>query len=407
MEGSRRTWPRDVLIGLAVYAVTTLPVLLGLTIATTPGFLVHAGPIPPDFLQGCCHFDGSHFQAVIENGYEYDPDHASTIAFAPGYPLAADCVRRPIGCSTRLALVTTSNLAFALSLVVLSAYLRTRYPDEPLAARLTILTLIGLWPTGFFFRVAYSESLFLLTLALLLLGFARRWPVVVLALVAGAATGIRPVGLAATAAVAVYVLIDPSRGSVRMRIVTAAALVPLACWGLLAFMGYQYVRFGTPTAFAVAHQHWAFYFPQPGDIPNKFARLALAEPIWNAYIPGSSRHWAQFDTHGFPILGLSFWNPILFVVAAAAVGFGWIRGWLSRPESVLGFALLFIPYVTRADEISMGSHARFAAVAIPAFVVMGRLLSRLPPYASWAVFVTLAPVLALWAALFAARWPFC
>ncbi len=407
MEAPRRIWPWDVLTGLAVYAFTTLPVFVGLTAATTPGVFLHSSDTTPNVLQACCFYDGSYYQSVIENGYEYDPDRASIIAFAPGYPIAAECFRRLTGCSTQLALVATANAALALALVVLSVYLRTRYPEEPLTARLTILTLIGLWPAGFFFRMAYSESLFLLMLALLLLGFARRWPVAVLALIAGTATGIRPVALAATAAVVAYVLTDPSRGSIRKRIVTSAALVPLACWGLLAFMGYQYVRFGTPTAFAVSHQYWAFYSPQPGDIPDKFTRLALAEPIWNAYVPGSSRNWARYDATGVPAIGVTFWNPIFFAVAAVAVAFGWLRGWLSRPELVLGVALLFIPYVTRADEMLMGSQARFAVVVLPAFVVMGRGLSRLPPYASWAAFVTLAPVLALWAALFAARWPLC
>jgi hypothetical protein len=389
-----------------VYALTTLPVYLGLTLATVPGVLEHNGP-PPDFLHACCHYDGGHFQSIVQNGHSYEAVKGNTVAFFPGYPLTARGVSQLTGWSTKLALVATSNVAFAVTLILLSAYLRLRDPDEPLASRLTVLALIGLWPVSYFYRMAYSESLFLVTLALLLLGFARRWPVVVLAFVAGAATGIRSVGLGATAAVVVYVLSDPERGPIRKRLVTAAALVPVGCWGMLAFMAYQYARFDTPIAFIVVQQHWAFHTPQPGDIPTKFLRLALAEPLWNAYVPGSSRHWVRFDQHGVPMIGIMFWNPIFFAITAAAVAFGWYRGWLTRPEAALGFLLLFIPYVTRADEMSMGSHARFAAVAIPAYVVLGRVLGRLPPFVTWVVFAAFATVLALWSALFAAQWPLC
>ena len=35
------------------------------------------------------------------------------------------------------------------------------------------------------------------------------------------------------------------------------------------------------------------------------------------------------------------------------------RGWFTKPETILGIGLLLIPYVTRGDEMSMGSQARF------------------------------------------------
>ena len=91
-----------------------------------------------------------------------------------------------------------------------------------------------------------------------------------------------------------------------------------------------------------------------------------------------------------PFPGLGFWNPILFLVALVAVVVGWVRGWLTRPEAMVGIGLLLIPYVTRADEMSMGSHARFAAVVVPAYIVMARLLCRLPAPVVWIVYASLA-----------------
>ena len=253
----------------------------------------------------------------------------------------------------RGALVVVANVAFALSLVLLAAYLRARNPDEPLATRLAILGLIGFWPVGFFFRMGYSEGVFLLSLALVLLGLARRWPAGVLAVLAGAATAVRPVGLAATAAVVAAVLSDPARGPLRRHFVIAGGVGLVGCWGLAAYAAYLQVRFGDFAAFAHTQKHWAFYEPGPGDIPSKWLRLLLLEPIWNAHVPGSSRHWARYDPHGTVVLGLHFWNSVLFALAGVAVAGGWFRRWLSGPEAVLGAALLLIPYLTRADETSM------------------------------------------------------
>jgi hypothetical protein len=403
MGNAHHRWPWDVLTGVAVYALTSLPVLLGLVVATTPGVLVHDGPTP-SVLGACCYFDGGHYHVIVRDGYSFDPARESNVAFFPGYPVVAELVRRLTACGPPLALVVVSNAAFAVALVLISAYLRTRFPDEPPYTRLTTLTLIGLWPIGFYFRIGYSESLFLAVLALLLLGLARRWPVALLALMAGAATGIRPVGVAATVAVSVHVLLDASRGPLRSRILTAALLVPLGCSGLLAYMGYQKATFGDPLAFAQTQRHWVLYHPPADAGPlHKWARLAVAEPIWNVYVPDSPRHWSRIDPS--PLLGLTFWNPVLFLVALASIGYGWFRRWLTVPEAVLALGLLVIPYLTRGYEMSMVSQGRFATVVIPAYVVLGRLLARLPPAATWIVFAGFAPLLALWSALFAAAWP--
>ena len=406
MTDRRRPWLTDIVAGLAVYVFTSLPVLMGVSMATTLGVMRHSSA-PPCFVDATCQFDGAHFASIIDDGYRYDRDNASTVAFFPGYPVVGGWVRSLGNWPARLATVVTANVSFALALILLSAYLRVRYPEDAGSTRLTILILIGLWPAGFFFRMGYSESLFLLTLALLLLGFTRRWPVWLLAFIAGAATGIRLVGIVASAAVVYHVVSDEERGSSRRRLLLAAALAPLTCWGILAFIGYQEVRFHTPVAFVDAQKHWAFYSPLPGEISSKAVRLAVAEPIWNMYVPGSSRHWMLFHATKNPLFGIMFWNPILFTLASVAVIIGLFRGWLTRPEAVIGVGLLLIPYVTRGDELCMGSQARFTTVVVPAFVVMGRLLGRSLAAITTLLLAVAAALLMLWSALFAAGWPMC
>jgi hypothetical protein len=68
--------------------------------------------------------------------------------------------------------------------------------------------------------------------------------------------------------------------------------------------------------------------------------------------------------------------------------------------------LLLIPYATRAYEMSMASHARFAAIVLPAYIVLAKLLRKLPEGTEWVVLAALAALQMSWTALFAAGYSF-
>ncbi|HVL13339.1 MAG TPA: hypothetical protein VM529_12300 [Gemmata sp.] len=411
VEGERsmrlagRKWPGDLLLAVGVYAVTSLPFLFGLALALTPGVMVHQDGRPPTFLQYSLIYDGAYFRDIADRGYWVHEDRQSGIAFFPGQAVAAWAVSRATGWETALSLVVVSNAAFVAALAFLAGYLRSRFPDLSLGGRATVLAAVGLYPAGLYFRIAYSESLFLACVALLLLGLARRWPVVVLALVAGAATGVRAVGVACTGAVLAHVLLDRERGPLRRRIAECAALGPLACWGLLAFMAHQWAEFGNPFAFADAQRHWGHDVRPFAGITSRWVRLLIAEPVWNAFTPGSQRYWGFIDYHGVPGIGQGFWNPVVLTAAVVFVAVGWGRGVLTRTEGLLGLALLLIPYLSRGHEMSLGSHARFVSVALPSFVVFGRLLARGPGVACGLAFAVMASLLTVWSAMFGAWWP--
>jgi hypothetical protein len=404
MRLADQKWLTDLLLAAAVYAVSAVPVLTGLTMASTPGILVHEEAMPA-FLHVCNYFDGWFFRDITEYGYWVHEDKQSAIAFFPGQPLAAIFLTWLTGWPHLVTLPLVSNAAFVVALALISALVRTRWPDQSIGTRVTVLAVLAFYPAGLYFRIAYSESLFLAVTALLLLGFAKRWPLWVLALVAGASTGVRAVGVAGTAAVMVYVLFDRERGPLRRRLLTAAALAPVACWGLLAFMAFQWAQFGTPIAFVNAQEHWKHYVPPPNDTMPTWVKLVVGEPLWNTYIPGTSRHWWILDRHGIAGLGQGFWNPIAFLLTLVAVAFGWWRGWLNRTEATLGLLLVLIPYVTRGHAMCMASQSRFMSVVIPAFLVFGRALNRLPPAATGALVALMASLLTVWTMMFGATWP--
>lgn len=372
----------DVLSGFAAYCVTSLPALLGLLFGLDFVRPLDRGPegARPDIVTACFRFDARNYLRVIEQGYWYDPAGRSPVAFFPAFPLSARAVSAATGLDAQEAALMTANLALAAAFVLLAAYTRLRWPEGTPGGWL-VLVVFGLWPAGLFFRMPYAESLFLLVMLGFLLSLERGSPLVVPALLAGLLTAVRPVGVAASAAFVVYLATRPDV-SRRRRAAALVALAPVCCWGLLAYSAYQWVSFGEPLAFAKTQEHWTLLAPPDRSPGAKAVSLLTLEPVWGVYTSSAGRSWVRLQTDGGPIFNLSALNPLLFVGAALAVGWAaWCR-WATRAEVVLGATLLAIPYLTRAYEMSMASHGRFASVVVLQYVVYARLLSRAPGWAT-------------------------
>lgn len=310
------------------------------------------------------------------------------------------------GWDARAALLVVANCSLLFACIVFSAYLRTRQPELPPRRTFLILVVFALWPVGFFFRMPYSESTFLLVSFLFFYGLSRRWSLGWLALVAGMLTAVRPVGVAATAALFWHILFNTKDSRWLRQAAVGFAWIPLALWGVLAYAGYQYFAFGTSLAFVQTQEHWDFGLPASEGLEYKINSLLALEPIWGVYDRDSIRHWVRSDRHGNPLFSLMFWNPILFVTAGILIGWGLVRGWLSGPEIIFGFSLLIIPYLTRAFEMSMASQGRFTAVAFPTYVVLGRMLQQAPEWVTLTVVGLLTVMLMTWTALFAGGYMF-
>lgn len=395
-------------IGLLVYLFSTAPVLLGVFFGMD--FVRLANPRDlqrPHFLDATSRFDGWHYKEITEVGYSYNEKKRSTVAFFPAYPLLGCLVRFFTGWSPALALLVVSNVMLATTFAALYSFLRARWPDAASGQRHLALALVAIFPTAFFYRMVYSESTFLFAMTLFLIGITRRWPLLVLAFLAGTVTAIRSVGVACTAAFVWYVLFDVYRGPLLRRVRYVILCLPLACWGLLAYMAYQEAVFGNPLAFAQTQEHWRVSLCQDHDFWDKAEALLNGDPIFDVYDPYFAGYWrGRGGNEGNPLFSLIFWNPILFVGTFILVVFGWGLRWLTGPEAILGFALLAIPYFTRAYENSMYSHARFAAIVLPAYLVAGKLIQPLPRWTAWAILGIFSVMIMAWSALFAAVYGF-
>jgi len=402
---SWQIWIGDLGVGLFAYLLTAAPVFFGILFSREflPQAFSEPDAVKPNFVGTCFHFDAYHYAEIVEHGYSYDPKERSMVAFFPAYPLAGKMAAALSDWDTRLMLLVVANAMLLGAFVFLSAYLRTRFPQDAPQNRFLVLAIFGLAPAGFFFRMPYSESTFLLLTLVAMVGMVRRWPLLIVALLTGAVTAVRPVGLAVTAAFLWYLLFDNERGSIKRRILSATAFLPIACWGLLAYMTYQYIAFNNPLAFAQTQENWNQLSPPPENVFwDKFESLLSGEPIWAAYTSDIVRSWKQSGDSSNPLFNLHFWNPIIFVGTAVLVFIGARKSWLTGPEIVLSALLLAIPYVTRAYEMCMASHARFAAVVFPAYIVLARLLAPLPQWVTWVVIGIFSIMLMTWTALYAA-----
>jgi hypothetical protein len=384
--------PNRLPIAPIVYLLSGMCVVLGVSLSFK---LRHQQLFVEDALH---RYDVTHYQEIVERGYGYDPQRRSLVAFFPVYPLTAWCVKQFTGMTTLSALLLVSNLCLYGTFLLFAVYLKQREnarTDETPSFIDYSLAAFAFFPTTFFFRIPYSESSFLFFAILSFYAMARRWPVWAIALAIGATTATRPVGIAMLVPFAVH--LTGRFPHLRHSIMQGVLHAPLAISGLAAYMTYQFLQFGDPLAFAKTQEHWSIRLAVP--LSEKLLALGSLEPFWAVFVPGSPYHWLQED---WSIFSLNFMNPFYFAGTAVLIGMGAWKNWLTREEIAVSIPLLLIPYLTRGFEWGLMSHARFAAVVFPAYIVMGHLLRRLPPVVAVSLLALSAFLMGAYAALFAA-----
>jgi hypothetical protein len=397
---TKRPWLDDIIIGLSYYFFTSLIVVLGVMFGRE---FVKPPPqranyqMPKDFLASFSPWDGLHYKSIVERGYFYDPERRSNVAFFPAYPMLGRLIVEATGMRTEAALLIVSHTFLAGAFILLRTYTRLRFPDKGPQMWDTTLLAFGVFPTTFFFRMTYTESMFVFLTIVALLGMERKWPVLLIALICGLATATRPVGVA---------LIPPFLLHLWHRSETwrsfawqSALLLPVSAWGLLGYMAYQDAVFDEPLAFAKTQEQW--HVGALADLPAKATSLLTLDPVVGVYDPASPRYWARHEFHGNPAVSLIFANGVYFCFMAITVLLAAAFGWLNFTETQVAAWLIMLPYFTRAHEMSMGAFGRFAATIVPAYFALGLLLAR--GHAGWSQSLAAlgTALLAIYAALYA------
>lgn len=401
---------RALVTGAGFYYATTLIVLLGAAFGAD--FVRDAWPhrTARSLTERMAYFDGVMYRDILENGYSHEAGSSNT-GFFPVFPLAGRLISRVFASPADLALLVVAHASLLATFCVFAASLQRRFPTPEDGIRDYSLLAFGLLPTTIFLRMAYAEATLCCVMAVVLYGMARGWRPVVLALLVGLATATRPVGIALVAPLALYAW-RGGAGARRdkplsiqtawlLRLAATAALVCVACWGLVAFIVFQQAQFDDAWAFVEAQDYRTRLGKESNSVEELWA-TATMEPIWAPYVASKPDFWMRYERHNNPLFSLQFANPIYFVGTVVLVIIGWRKKWLNDYEILLSAGLLLIPYVLKSYDNAMASFGRFSIVVLPAYIVIGHLLARLPGPVAAAILCVSTFFLCTYSALFAA-----
>ncbi len=401
-QPSSRSSARGALLSaLVVWYLTSCIVFVGAWFGLGRTTLESAHPSSTtrvDLWSSFAAWDGEWYVGIVDNGYTYDPDAQSSVAFFPAFPKLAAVVKWITGWRAEWALLCVSQLALIGCFLTLAMYLAERFPQARSEVSDLSLLSLGLFPTTFWMRMCYTESLFLLSLVVAMLGMQRRWNPIVVALLIGFATATRSAGVALLPVFWWWLWRDRQPRSLPHAIATAAALLPVSIWGLLAYIIYLNFRFGDPWVFIQTQVHWDERLVT--GIGDKLTKLLTLEPFWAVYIPSSGCYWGRVPPTDNPLFNMKFWNPIYVLATVGLVGFGVRQRWVNTREVLLVIGLLAIPLWFQAARNCMMSQARYASVIFPAYLVLGQILSRLPVSAIAILSAMSGLMLGLYTALF-------
>jgi hypothetical protein len=313
------------------------------------------------------HWDGEHYVALAMGGYLHPPDNVSP-AFFPLYPLLmrsfAGLFGGPISGATLSVWGTPLSLLF-LPFAFYFIYQIALDSFDEQVARGTVFTL-AFFPTTFFLNAAYTESLFLALSAGAIWAVRVRKEMLLACVLAALAGATRNVGVFLVVPL-VYEWIKDME-TFRWR----GIYLPAALGGLVAYMGYLWVRFGDPLLFYCAQKNWGRKATGPVETAGR---------AWGSAVEGANRlldpalfaHPAVGNVANHLAEAGNFFNLVFFIFAVVALLAG-LR-YLPLSLSVYGLLLVAPAALFGTPESPLMGTPRYVLVAFPIFIVLG-LLSR-------------------------------
>jgi Gpi18-like mannosyltransferase len=344
-------WPtiRDVYLPIAAIFLVSRCLLLLVGVLTSAQ--IASPPVDPPLLSYLCRFDCSWYMSVAQNGYsaiESGQAGATNLGFYPVFPLLVRLLSGLSGADTFHAAVCISNLCCYTALIYVYRYARLLGVNHD--AALLSTGLLCVLPQSIVFSAAYSESTFLLLLAVAMF-YLRRGNYL--------AAGIAAALLSATRANGIFFIVFGVAwliGSVGVRglftpwrspeKIVAIVFAPM---GLLVFWGYCFATTGDAFAGPSTMYHgWGWSFSPP----------------WEA-LPAMLRSDGVAFFSGLTSLGLLAFSLLLLRQRAYA-------------EFVLCAALI----VLMMSAAVTGSLFRYGLVLFPVWIALARELAPRPALAA-------------------------
>jgi hypothetical protein len=384
-EKESRSKSTGVAFVLAVYAASRLFYLISGSllayIVPTSNFQRITLDVPSGRMNIWSHWDGEHYVALAMGGYLNPPDNVSP-AFFPLYPLLlrsfAELFGGPISkeaLSVWAPLLSLLFLPFAFYFIYHIAL--DGWGER--VARGTVL-ILAFFPTTFFLNAAYTESVFLALSAGSLWAMRVRRDLLLACVLAGFAAATRNVGVFLVAPLMYEWIKDIERFRWR------GIYLLLAPGGLLAYMGYLWVRFGDPLLFYSAQESWGRQATGPLDTASR-AWGSAVEGAGRLFDPGLWAHPSLGNVANHIAGAGNFFNVAFFVFAVVVL----LAGLRDLPLSLTVYGLLLVAPATlfgTPGSPLMGT-PRYVLVAFPIFIVLTLLFRNRLLLGGWLVMSTL------------------
>jgi hypothetical protein len=374
----QRLWARlrqpDVMAPLALAFAVRIAVMLVATAvvkwyfaARNPG--KYAGLTFQDFWD---RKDADWYLSIAEQGYNYSPTAASRANFFPLYPALVSV----IGAVARalhspepytVAGMAISWVTFAIAIVVFYQLALYKLNFNRQAAWGAIL-LLSVYPFSYYDGAVFTESVYLMLIAVAFLAVERRnW--LLAAATAGVASAARPPGLILGACVALaYALMwlhHVRREGHWLRWDTLTlALVPI---GYLSYALYCWITFGDPLAYQkTSAAGWRAGIQL--DSLHVAWRLLRNPNTWAIVL-----HPKGGLNHAYLLLIIEMTYVLLTALWLIATPFVWRL--LGAPYGIFLFVSILAPLI---DFPGISSLGRYVGVVFPTFFLMSYVLRNHP-----------------------------
>jgi hypothetical protein len=324
-------------------------------------------------------WDSQHYITLALRGYEYcapraslgperfaDSDVVCQVSFFPGYALLGAGLRWLSGAPVDYVLFAISLLASYLAMFLWTS----KEMRNSLGTANTYLSLLLLntFTTGYSFVAIQTEpcALFLTIAAFVAL---ERRQFAIGAVCAGAASLVRPTGVAVGLAFALALFVVSWRERARIRTwLWRGALMLVSGWGLIGFLSFCYVRFGDALIYSHARTRYYHYSPDP---------LALLAPKYT---------WISQSIWAAPNEGVWLAAGLLFF----ALGHRRALSGFESPSRVYWYAVYVLAVgIAAAGQVQLGfsGMSRYLLLGLPFFFATAAALRRRPlALALWVVF---------------------
>ena len=374
---------------LAVYAVSRLLYLISGSILArvvpTSSFQRITHDVPFGRMNIWSHWDGEHYVMLAMGGYLNPPENVSP-AFFPLYPMLLRTTAELFGGPVSKEALSVCGPLLSLILLPFALYFLYQLALDGWGERVARGSVLALafFPTAFFLNAAYTESLFLALSAGSLWAMRVRRDLLLACVLAGLASATRNVGVFLVVPL-FYEWIRNMEGN-RWR----GAYLALVPSGLVAYMGYLWLRFGDPLLFYSAQENWG---------RSATGLMFTLGRAWGSAVEGvggllDPALWARPSLGNLAnhLAGAGGFLDLAFFVFAVAV---LLAGSRTLPLSMTLYGLLLVApaalFGTPGSPL-MGA-PRYVLVAFPIFIVLGLLSKNRLIFSTWLLVSTFASLL--------------